>query len=633
MKDYLQIKASLFQLLFVSPFLGLSLPSYAQPSVTLYYDSEQRIPKETFQVAEANPTLLDGAYTAYFTDGSVKTKGQYVNNQATGFWEYFYENGKPKMRGILENNQNAGPWEYFFESGQLQMTGAVYDSTRQGPWRFYYENGPLKQEGTFEEGKKTGTWKEYFEDGALKSKAVYRHDTTYYQAFYVTGPLQLEGIKVQDKNEGRWKHYYESGNPQAEGEYRAGIRQGPWKFYYPNGNLSSVGDFLDGSPVGKWTYYYENGTVSAEGAERDGVKEGYWKLYHSDGDFKGEAIFNQGDGTYREYYQGGALKVKGRIVDGVNQDKWQYYYPDGTLEGECVFKNGRGTYFGYYPDGALKMKGTVANGERTGVWELYKPNGNLAGYYKSVYENDEPSFQALEEFADSEETKEKGDTGTENPDYLYRKKKSLRYFEPKINERQRFILGINPMALLVHRLSLGWEYYLQERLGYEAEVGIFRNPFFMGGQEVVKNTAYQRGFFINVKQKFYHPDSRAGMFYFGHQVGLDYLYHHANLAAATSPGGPLHLPQTELLAKEQRLSYALLIGTRLIKDADMANARIVRDRHARGLTFDLFGGLGIGYRLLHSRNEAGSLGAKIIEKEKNKTFIPFYFGATVGYAF
>ena len=613
--------------------LGQAVAAYAQPSVTLYYDSDQRIPKETFEVAEDEPEQLNGAYTAYFTDGSVKTKGQYANNQATGFWEYFYENGHPKMRGTLDNNRNAGPWEYFYENGQLQMKGVVYDSTRQGKWHFYYENGQLKREGEFEQGKQVGLWQEYLESGSLKTKVIHRQDTAYYQAYYPTGTLQLEGTKVRDKNEGRWKHYFPGGQLQAEGEYRAGIRQGPWRFYYENGKLSSVGDFLDGSSVGKWTYYYENGTVSAEGAERDGVKEGYWKLYHSDGDFKGETIFNEGDGTYREYYEDGALKVKGRIVDGVNQDKWIYYYPDGTLEGECVFKNGQGTYYGYYPDGALKMKGTVAEGERTGVWELYKPNGQLVGYYKSVYENNEPSFRALEEFADREAAKEEREVPTENPDYLYRKKKNLRYFVPKINERQRFILGVNPMALLAYRLPLSLEYYIQERLGYEAEVGIFRNPFFVGGPSVVENTAYQRGVFINVKQKFYHPDSRVGMFYFGHQLGIDYLHHYANVAEDTPPGGVAPPTETSLLLKEQRLSYSLLLGTRLIKDSDVANARIVRDRHARGLTFDLFGGIGVGYRLLHEQYDQGAIGEGIIEKKQSKAFVPFYVGATVGYAF
>ena len=85
--------------------------------------------------------------------------------------------------------------------------------------------------------------------------------------------------------------------------------------------------------------------------------------------------------------------------------------------------------------------------------------------------------------------------------------------------------------------------------------------------------------------------------------------------------------------KEQRLSYSWLLGTRLIKNGDLTNTRIVRDRHARGLTFDLFGGVGVGYRLQHARYEPGSLEEDIVEKDQNKAFIPFYFGATVGYAF
>jgi antitoxin component YwqK of YwqJK toxin-antitoxin module len=632
MKNFEGTNTLLGLLLFLTVGLGAGRSSFAQSSVTYYHDNEQQVLKETFQVSATDPSVLDGTYVAYYTNGTVKTRGQYTDNQATGRWEYFYENGQPKMRGPLRNNRNAGYWEYFFENGQLQMAGAVYDSTRQGAWQFYYESGQPKQEGSFEAGQRTGVWQEYYEGGALKSQSMHRQDTVYYQGFYASGARQLEGTKVKGRNEGRWKSYYDTGELQAEGAYHNGTRQGPWKFYYQNGKVSSVGDFLDGSSVGKWTYYYENGAVSAEGAERDGVKEGYWKLYHSNGDFKGETIFNRGDGTYREYYDDGALKVKGHIVDGVNQGKWQYFYPDGTLEGECIFADGEGTYFGYYADGSLKMKGTVAQSERTGVWELYEPDGTLVGYYKSVYENNEPQFEALEAYL-SEEEKIEDSVGAQNPNYLFRKKKSLRYFEPKINERQRFILGVNPMALLVHRLPLSVEYYLQERLGYELEGGLFRNPFWGRRESFVKNVTYQRGFFVHLRQKFYHPDSRVGMFYFGHQLGFDYLWHYANVAAATPPGGLPPAPQARLLAKEQRLSYSLLLGTRLIKDGDLVNSRIVRDRHARGLTFDLFGGIGVGYRLPHARYASGSLEANIIEEELNRPFVPFYFGATVGYAF
>ena len=611
---------------------GASL--YAQQPVTSYYDSNQRLPKETFHVSETNPEVLQGLYTAFFMNGSVKTQGQYTNNQATGFWQYFYESGRPKMRGILKDNRNFGQWEYFYENGTLQMSGEVYDSLRQGLWQFYYENSTLKSEGSFEQGQKVDTWQDYYESGALKAKATYQGDTIHYQEYYPSSQPKLTGMKLHGKNEGLWQHYSEDGTLQAEGRYQQGQRQGPWKFYYPSGTVSSVGDFLDGASVGKWTYYHLNGRVSAEGAERDGVKEGYWKLYHSDGDFKGETIFDNGKGIYREYYPDSTLKVKGTIIDGVNQGEWQYFYPDSTLEGKCAFQEGEGTYYGYYPDGSLKMKGTVAQGERTGVWELYKPDGTLAGYYKSIYEDDQPAFQALEEFAAADDTLAVP-VAVENPGYLFRKKKSLRYFTPRINESKRFIIGVNPMGLLINRLGVGVEYYLQERLGYEAEVGMYRKPFFAARQDVTPNLAYQRGAFLNLKQKFYHPDTRSGMFYFGHQLGFDYFYHYANVAAVNSTTGePLHTPQNTLLAKEQTLSYSLLLGTRLIKGGDLINPNPARGRQSRSITFDLFVGIGIGYQMIHSQyNETPTTESITDLPDASGVVFPFYLGATVGYVF
>ncbi|MEO0334103.1 MAG: hypothetical protein AAF223_20925, partial [Bacteroidota bacterium] len=93
--------------------LAISLPSQGQDTVTLYYDQAQQIPKETFQVAGNDPTVLHGSYTAYFYDGSVKTKGTYHQNQPNGYWEYFYENGQLKMQGELKDGQNQGEWKYF----------------------------------------------------------------------------------------------------------------------------------------------------------------------------------------------------------------------------------------------------------------------------------------------------------------------------------------------------------------------------------------------------------------------------------------------------------------------------------------------------------------------------------------
>ena len=606
---------------------------YAQDTVTLYYDQAKQIPKEKFQVDENAPSVLDGDYTEYFYNGSVKTKGTYAQNQPDGYWEYFYENGQPKMRGELKEGQNSGKWEYFYENGRLEMKGVVNGKQREGLWKFYYESGSLKREGTFEEGQKAGLWKDYYEGGSIKVEATYQGDTIHYQEFFPSGGRKLEGTEIGNQRQGQWKHYYENGNVQAKGQYQHGKRQGSWRFYYPGGQLSSVGDFLEGSSVGKWTYYYENGNISAEGAERDGVREGYWKLYHSNGDFKGEAIFNRGEGVYREFYPDGSRKVEGKLVNGERQGKWNYFYEDNTVEGEAVFSNGKGTYVGYYRDGAKKMKGSVEDGERVGIWELYQPDGQLAGYYQSVYENDEPVFQALNA-SDVTSQEDTTKVAVRNPDYLFRKKKNLRYFTPKINEMHYFILGLNPVALLVHRLPISLEYHLQERLGYELEVGLFRDPFFSLDENVEHNKPYRRGFFANIKQKFYHNDTRSGMFYFGHQLGLDYLYHYANAAELDPEGQPINNPQTVLLAKEQSVSYSLLLGTRLMKDPDLIQPRTPKDKSSRGLSFDLYVGLGAGYRIMNPQYASQPLYDGLMDQiDQSRFLVPFYVGTTIGYVF
>lgn len=599
----------------------------AQQEVTLYYDSEKTVPKERFSVSPTDPNLLDGPYTAFFTNGAVRIKGSYEENVASGFWEYFYENGHPKMRGKLKDNINHGFWEYFYENGNPQMKGVVYDSIRQGPWEFFYENGNIKSSGTFEDNEKSGKWLYYYEEGPLKSEEVYHGDTLQYTEYYASGDIKLEGIKVKGENSGLWVSYYENGTIRSEGRYKEGSRHGPWKFYHDNGKLSSVGDFLDGSTIGKWTYYYENGNISAEGAEKDGTKEGYWKLYHSDGDFKGEAIFNEGEGTYREFYEDGSPKVKGYIENGLNQGKWEYYYEDGSIEGECIFVNGKGAYTGYYRDGSLKMKGSVEQGERTGVWELYKPSGELAGYYESIYEDNKQAFRALRSVEAKSERQEK-DGPALNPDYLYRKKKP-RYFNPRVNELRAVIVGINPLGLVLQRLPLSIEYYMQERLGYEVEIGIERNPFFYSGKNMDAGTVYQRGGFVALKQKFYHPDTRSGILYFGHRLGFDYLYHMANIEDASLPE-----PDVQLIAKEQKATYSLIVGTRLMKDAEVINTRLNKERRSHSLTFDLSAGLGIGYRFFNKDyHDNGKFDEMLKEVRQAKVLFPIYLGATIGYVF
>ncbi len=603
----------------------------AQQKVTLYQDENDSIPKEVFYISQTDSATLSGPYEAYFTDGTLKVKGSYEKNIPHGEWKYYYENGNLKMRGPLQNGVNAGLWEYFYENGNLQMQGQIYDNLRNGNWKFFFENGELKSKGSFQENQRTGIWNYFYEDGTLKAQEFFKCDTSQYKEFYTSGVVKLEGTNVNGKNEGLWYFYHENGNLKAAGLYENGIRAGPWKFYHENGNLASEGNMQNDEANGEWTYYHENGNISAKGEEKAGVKEGFWRLYHKNGEQKGQAVFTRGEGLYKELYENGNTKIVGKISNGVNQGKWQYFYKDGTLEGECIFVNGSGKYVGYYPDGTVKMKGKIEHGVRTGIWELYHQDGSLAGYYRNVYENDQPVFIVASDTAGVHKNQTTTGAGM-NPDYLYRKKNS-RYFKRRINEYRGIIISVNPAELIFHRISASVEYYLQERLGYEIEAGVQRDPLLTKDLDIAPNQVFQRGYFAALKQKFYHPDTKVGIIYLGHRLGYRFLDHFVNIEPL--PGqNDFEQITTVSLGKEQNIEYSLLVGTRLMRNADVNGRKISKISRYSGFTLDIFGGIGLGYRFFTSMTPEGSVYEEMLnEIPHNKISFPYHVGLSIGYIF
>ncbi len=578
-----------------------------------YYEGQKTL-REVYFVIDTNAYVLDGLYVAYHANGKVKTQGSYKNNLAIGVWDYFFENGAIKMKGNLTEDGKSGHWQYFYENGQKSMEGDLIGGRRSGDWEFYYESGNIKNKGQFIDGKRTGLWKYYHEDGLLKADASYEADEGVYTEYYTSGVVKAKGNNKDGKSHGRWQYYYPSTKTKAEGNYVAGVKDGNWKYYHDNGKVASTGEYKKGLSDGNWTYYYESGTVSSEGVEKEGVKDGYWKLYHKSGVFKGESTFISGEGPYKEYYPSGKLRISGYIKNDKNEGKWLYYYEDGILEGECIFENGEGKFKGYYKNKNLRMEGTIKDGVNVGVWKLYENSGELAGYYTTVYDEEGVAAYAPVE---KETNTTSRDNHYEIPEFLFKNKKS-RYFNPKVNEFKGIIIASNPVALAVGSVPFSIEYYMQERMGYELLFNYMRNPFFVSDDRVDFNELYKRGFAVRFKQKFYQPDQKLGMLYFGHEISFSTVNHFANINDPSLPNGSFTLD-----AKENKYEYAIIFGNRMMKYAGKP-----------GLTIDIWTGIGFGFRD-YSEKFPPEVSFREIFKDvrKPKFAIPFRFGINLGYAF
>lgn len=575
-----------------------------------YFDEEQLKLKEIITLSSKDSTL-EGRYQSFFQNGSLASAGYYRLNQPDSLWIFHFENGHVKTTGKYRMGKQVDLWKYYFENGNKKATGMLSNDTKNGHWTFYYENGKEKSDGLFIKDKKEGIWNYYYEDGLLKAQAFYQNGRGTYKEFYPTGTLRMEGINADDKSEGIWTYYYESGEREATGSYQNGLRQGPWLYYHKNGQLAAEGSFENGEKQGVWTYYFDDGTIRSEGEMVSDQKDGFWKLYYQSGLIKGEGKYDEGTGEYIEYYENGKQKAKGQYVAGKKEGPWVYYSEDGLEDGKATFINGVGQYKGYYPDGSLKMEGLLNDDRREGEWTLYHPDGSVAGVYRPVYEDEKPIFRTAESIKLEAEK-----THSDKPEYRYKNNK-IRYFQPRMGEFTGVIVGTNPLWTLLGRWPVAFEYYLQERLGFEGQITFYKDPFF---QKTQLNKLDTRGGIIELRQKFYQYDSPTGMVYFGHQITAGYLLHQVNKLDSSVFGIPP--VKINLQAGESRIGYGLLIGNRWMQRTSES-----------GFTVDFHLGLSVTRRFYNPKYEPTDLNTSLFRKtDQNAVIFPIIFGINIGYA-
>ena len=595
----------------------LLLPLFSFSQITQqkkYFDGDSNRVKEIFHYS-LQDTVLEGSYESFYFNGSLQTFGWYHNNQPDSIWKYYYENGRPKATGRYNQANPSGKWKYYYENGNIKSEGVLNGSIKDGYWTFYYENGGEKSNGNYFDDQKSGIWNYFYEDGSLKAQAYMENGKGKYTEFYPSGKRRMEGFNQNEKSEGDWIYYFESGEVEATGLFENGLKTGIWKYYHRNGVVAAEGTYEKGFRIGNWIYYHNNGNVSQEGTIVNNQKDGYWKLFYPSGEVLSEANFDEGSGDYNEYYPSGSRKSQGQVLDGKKTGKWYYYGENGGLEGEADFTEDEGDYQGYYPDGTLKMTGRLKDDKRIGEWTLYNADGSKAGSYYPIYEDEKPIFKTR--ISDDNFDREQYD----KPEYRF-KRRGFKYFEPTINEYRGVIVGTNPAWLFVDQLPIAVEYYIQERLGYELQMDILRDPFFTSDNNIDNYQIYTRGSRLHFRQKFYSPDRTSGMFYFGHELSFKYLNHKVNHldtavanATVTRFGNMI----------ETGYGYGIFVGNRWMKDAGNS-----------GFTIDIFAGVSVVGRsfskqyLNQSGRVVGILDNYFDNEIESAIHFPFQIGLNIG---
>lgn len=98
--------------------------------------------------------------------------------QANGLNEVHDKNGLLVMRGERVNGLREGEWESFFPDGTLRSKGTFVNDIRQGPTTVYHENGAIFYSGWYDHGKPVKEWTFYDPDGSISKIVTYSDDGT-----------------------------------------------------------------------------------------------------------------------------------------------------------------------------------------------------------------------------------------------------------------------------------------------------------------------------------------------------------------------------------------------------------------------------------------------------------------------
>ncbi len=232
----------------------------------------------------------------YFTDGSIKSIGSFVDNKPIGIHK-IYSKDDDKIRSKIYNDYSelisagtidsngfkTGTWEEYFPDEKLKASGKFENGFRQGKWEFYYNGGNKEQTGEFDKGKYVGIWKWFYPTGELWKEEEYYNNKAegFYIEYDINGNVLVEGEYFDGEKEGNWITVIN--DHKAVGKYITGLMDGKWKHYYQNGNLSFEGNFVQGNADGKHKYFYPDGTLKEEQDYSMGIRQKHWKKYDENG--------------------------------------------------------------------------------------------------------------------------------------------------------------------------------------------------------------------------------------------------------------------------------------------------------------------------------------------------------------
>lgn len=326
--------------------IGVSCAGQAMSIET--YANDEPTGTHTYYTCKNNSQLI-------LKEKVVYSSGKYVQT-------FYYPNGKKKaeINGLRRNHRNCmnGAYTAYYENGKVRTKGEYkdkggnYESVKFGKWIHYYEDGKILGEENYDEwGNPLGKFVELDINGNIIADGEFVKDPKSSEnkfsgklsGYYTNGTksfeVEVKLVKTSDKNRvnspdmlgliekqinGKVTTWKDNGEKDMQREYLDGSIIKEW---YPNGQIKEETDF-SANPV---TYK----TFSEDGQLLIKAFIFYDPKLKSDNMYNGYYL-----GEYEEHYENGNLKINGQYDTKQPYSQigeWKEYAENGDLNQVIVY--------------------------------------------------------------------------------------------------------------------------------------------------------------------------------------------------------------------------------------------------------------------------------------------------------
>ena len=179
------------------------------------------------KVSEYRNGVLDGARYEFDDKGSLTSATEYNNGVKEGT-EVKFANGIKTQEDVYRNGRKNGKSVSYYTDGSLKAEGTYVDNVRDNEWNWYYpasEGRNIKRlTETYDYGKLKSI-KGQYPDGSKERKAELVNGNGDFEQYYNNGAIKLKGKIRNYAADGTWTAYDLRGVPVARNGFNLGISQ------------------------------------------------------------------------------------------------------------------------------------------------------------------------------------------------------------------------------------------------------------------------------------------------------------------------------------------------------------------------------------------------------------------------